>query len=103
MPRCRHILGADAGGLAKCHQVGLVAHDEVGQARKETGVVDGLAQHIRLEPAQRQKPRKHIRLTCQPAKYGDGCFMTVSRRSAAIFCVVQHLFTGVTYFSTKSH
>lgn len=79
-----------------------MAHDKVCQARQKTGIVHGLPQHVGLHARESEKSCKHIRFSGKPSKYGNCRFMTVLGRALAVFCVVQHLFTEVTYFSTKS-
>lgn len=79
-----------------------MAHQEVGQAGKKACIVDGLAQHVRLKTGESQKARQHIWFASKPAKYGDRRFMSICRPDVTVFCTVRHLFTEVTYFSTKS-
>lgn len=102
MPRRLHIFGLCAGRLAERHEVRFVAHQKVYEARQKTGIVDGLSQHVGLQAGESQKSCKHIRFAGEPPKYGNRRFMTVFGRASAVFCFVQHLFTEVTYFSTKS-
>lgn len=102
MPRRFDIFGLRFGRLAKCHEVRFVAHQKVHEPRQKAGIVDSLSQHVGLQAGESQKSCKHIWLTGKPAKYGNRRFMAVFGRASVVFCLVQHLFTEVTYFSTKS-
>ncbi len=84
------------------HEVGLVAHQEIGEARQKAGIVGGLTQHVGLQSAQRQKTRQHVRLICQPAKYGGCRFLRIFAGIVFVFWISQHFSTEVTYFETKS-
>jgi len=79
-----------------------VAHQKIGEPRQKAGIVGGMAQHIGLQSAQRQKTPEHFRLVCQPAKYGGCRFLRIFSAIVFVFCISQHFSTEVTYFETKS-
>lgn len=79
-----------------------MAHQEIGEPRKKAGIVDGLPKHVRLQPAQRQETRQHVRFVRQPAKYGGCRFLRILAGIAFVFRIAQHFFPEVTYFETKS-
>ena len=79
-----------------------MAHQKIGEAGQKAGVGDGLAQHIGLQAAQRQKTCQHVRLVGQPAKYGGRRFLRIFAGIAFVFRIAQHFFPEVTYFETKS-
>ncbi len=103
MPCSLYVFRPGSGRFAKGEQVGFVAHEKIGERGKKASIIDGLAQHVGLHPRQCQKTGKHIRFTGKPAKYGDRRFMRILHWLPVIFFITQHLFTAVTYFSTKSH
>lgn len=91
--------GRGVGRGAESHEVRLVAHQKIGETSKKAGIRGGMAQHIGLQSAQRQKTREHFRFVCQPAKYGSSRFLRII---AFVFRISQHFTTEVTYFETKS-
>ena len=73
-------------------------HHEIEKTRMEPDVLHGASEIMWPEPGERKKSRKHIRLVCELAQYGDSNFRGIYGFQ---FETGLHFGQAITYFSTK--